>query len=58
MDIRAGDGPGAAIALRAGEDRLLARITRRAVAQMSLEVGQTCFAVLKATTVAPGSIGR
>ncbi len=56
--IHPGDGPGAAIALRAGSDRLLARVTARAVAEMSLRPGTHCFAILKATTVAPGSIGR
>ena len=56
--IHAGDGPGAAIALRAGTDRLLARVTQRAVAELGLAPGVACFAVLKATSVAPGSIGR
>lgn len=55
--INAGEGPGAAIALRAGEDRLLARITQRAVAELALEPGLSCYAVLKATSVAPVSIG-
>lgn len=57
-DIRRGDGPGAAVALRAGDDRLLARITRRAVAELGISPGTKCFAILKATSVAPGSIGR
>jgi molybdate transport system ATP-binding protein len=56
--IHPGDGPGAAIALRAGSDRLLARVTARAVSDMGLAPGMSCFAILKATTVAPGSIGR
>ena len=56
--IHPGDGPGAAIALQAGKDRLLARVTARAVAQMRLQEGMQCYAILKATTVAPGSIGR
>lgn len=56
--IHPGDGPGAAIALRAGSDRLLARVTARAVAEMALTPGMACHAILKATTVAPGSIGR
>lgn len=57
-DIHPGDGPGAAIALRAGSDRLLSRVTARAVAELGLVRGLKCFAILKATTVAPGSIGR
>ena len=56
--IHPGDGPGAAISLQAGEDRLLARVTARAVAELDLAPGVDCFAILKATTVAPGSIGR
>lgn len=57
-DIHPGDGPGAAIALRAGSDRLLSRVTARAVAELGLARGLKCYAILKATTVAPGSIGR
>jgi molybdate transport system ATP-binding protein len=56
--VHPGDGPGAAIALEAGSDRLLARVTARAVRDMGLAAGVACFAILKATTVAPGSIGR
>ncbi len=56
--VHPGDGPGAAIALRAGNDRLLARVTARAVAELRLKPGLHCHAILKATTVAPGSIGR
>lgn len=57
-DIHPGDGPGAAIALIAGQDRLLARVTARAVRDLRLRKGMRCYAILKATTVAPGSIGR
>ncbi len=56
--VHPGDGPGAAIALRAGDDRILARVTARAVAELGLVEGIACYAILKATTVAPGSIGR
>ncbi|WP_299655064.1 molybdenum ABC transporter ATP-binding protein [uncultured Tateyamaria sp.] len=54
--IRAGDGPGAAIALDAGGDALLARVTGRAVQSMGLEEGQSLFAVIKATSVAQSAI--
>jgi len=37
---------------------LLARITRRALAQMQLEVGQEVWAVLKANAVPPSAIAR
>lgn len=57
-DVHPGDGPGAAIVLRAGNDRLLARVTARAVKDMRLHTGMHCYAILKATSVAPGSIGR
>lgn len=56
--VQLGDGPGAAISLRAGKDLLLARITARSAAQMGLVPGMPCHAILKAMTVAPGSIGR
>ncbi|MCX7561184.1 molybdenum ABC transporter ATP-binding protein [Sulfitobacter sp. F26204] len=56
--IQRGDGPGAAVSLRAGKDLLLARITARAVAELGLVIGMPCFAVIKATSVAPVSIGR
>jgi len=54
--IRAGDGPGAAIALDAGGDALLARVTARAVQTMGLREGQSVFAVIKATSVAQSAI--
>ncbi|KIN60307.1 Molybdate ABC transporter, ATP-binding protein [Sulfitobacter noctilucae] len=56
--IHPGEGPGAAIALQAGSDRLIARITARAVTEMALTEGAECYAILKATSVAPESIGR
>jgi molybdate transport system ATP-binding protein len=56
--IHPGDGPGAAISIKAGQDRLLARVTARAVRDMRLHEGMQCYAILKATTVARGSIGR
>jgi molybdate transport system ATP-binding protein len=54
--IRSGDGPGAAIALNAGGDVLLARVTARAVASMGLQEGQRLFAIIKATSVAQNAI--
>lgn len=55
--VRSGEGPGAAVALNAGDDRLLARLTLRAVQDLGLEPGTQCHAIVKATTVARGSIG-
>ena len=54
--IRKGDGPGVALRLIAGQTQLLARITARALYRMALKEGDTVFAVIKASSVAPGSI--
>lgn len=56
--VHHGAGPGAAVALDAGGDRLLARVTARAVQELELREGVDCYAILKATAVAPGDIGR
>lgn len=56
--VHPGGGPGAAITLDAAGQRLLARVTARAVADLDLKPDVDAFAILKATTVAPGSIGR
>jgi molybdate transport system ATP-binding protein len=56
--IRTGDVPGAAISLDAAGDQLLARVTARAVQDLDLSQGVTCFAVIKATSIAATSIGR
>ncbi|MDQ7070869.1 MAG: molybdenum ABC transporter ATP-binding protein [Rhodobacterales bacterium] len=55
-DIRMGDGPGAAISLIVGQDRLLARVTARAVAEMDLKTGMNIYALVKATAVPRGNI--
>jgi molybdate transport system ATP-binding protein len=58
-EIRPGHGPGALVVLSLGEgEQLTARVTRRAVAALGLEPGQTCHAVLKSVAVAPEDIGR
>lgn len=54
--IREGEGPGAAIALDAGGETLLARVTSRAVASMQLHPGKAVFAVIKATSVSQTAI--
>jgi molybdate transport system ATP-binding protein len=56
--IQDGAGPGVAIALQSGEDRLVARITRRSAQALKLAVGLKCFAVIKSVSVAPGNVGR
>jgi len=52
-----GQGPGVAVGLRAGQDALLARVTRRSAARMKLFVGQEIYAIIKATAVGPEDIG-
>lgn len=55
--IREGEGPGAAVALRLGTERLLARVTRRSVRALALAPGTACHVVLKAMSVAPQDVG-
>ncbi len=55
--VHRGDGPGVAVSLRLGEDRLLARITAEAMDELGLAPGTPCHAVLKATAVARADIG-
>lgn len=57
QEVHPGEGPGAAVALQSGDDRLLARVTARAVQQLRLKPGLRCYAILSATTIAPGDIG-
>lgn len=52
-----GDGPGVAVALQAGQTRILARVTKRSCAAMGLKVGDSVFAILKATAIAPADVG-
>ena len=54
--LRQGTGPGMAVALQSGEDRLVARITRRSAFALGLAVGGRCYAVIKSVSVAPGSV--
>lgn len=56
-DIRMGDGPGAMVRLRMGDEVLLARLTRRSVQALDLAPGRAVFAVLKAVSVAQENVG-
>lgn len=56
--INEGRGPGVAVRLQAGEDHLLARVTRRSAGRMGLAVGQQVYAIIKATAVGPEDIGH
>ena len=55
--VSPGRGPGVAVGLRAGQDDLLARITRRSAGRMDLTPGREIYAILKATAVGPEDIG-
>lgn len=55
--LRMGDGPGALVQLRVGDDLLLARITQRSAHALGLAVGTAVFAILKSVSVAPSDIG-
>jgi molybdate transport system ATP-binding protein len=56
-ELRRGDGPGAMVQLRAGNDLLLARITRRSADALGLEPGTEVFAILKSVAVARDDLG-
>lgn len=57
-EIHMGDGPGALVRLRAGDEALLARITRRSALALDLQPGTPVHAVLKAVSVAQENVGR
>lgn len=56
VTLRDGEGPGVIVQLRAGEDLLLARVTRRSATAMALTEGWQGFAVVKSVAVAAGNI--
>ena len=56
-DVRTGEGPGAMVRVRVGEEALLARITQRSARLLGLAPGRAVFAVLKAVSVAQGDVG-
>lgn len=55
--VEQGRGPGVAVGLKAGDDHLLARVTRRSASRLGLKVGQQIYAIIKATAVGPEDIG-
>lgn len=57
-DVSPGRGPGVAVGLRAGQEHLLARVTRRSAGRMNLATGKRLFAIIKATAVGPEDVGR
>jgi molybdate transport system ATP-binding protein len=57
LSLRDGDGPGMIVQLQCGQDRLLARITRRSASVMGLAPGKALFAVIKSVAVARTDVG-
>jgi len=55
-NLRTGEKQGVAVALISGQDRLLARVTTRAVRELGLKEGQTVWAILKASAVPRAAI--
>jgi molybdate transport system ATP-binding protein len=56
-EVRTGSGPGALVALRMGDDTLLARITARSAMVLALHPGDTCHAIVKSVAIAPQDVG-
>lgn len=52
ISLQPGDGPAVLIQLALGEDKILARVTRRAVASLNLQAGDQVYAVLKSMSIA------
>lgn len=57
VTLRSGGGPGVIVQLQCGDDRLLARITRRSADALGLEPGRQVFAVIKSVSVARTDVG-
>lgn len=57
ISLRDGTGPGVIVQLSAGEDRLLARITRRSATALGLTPGDAAFAIVKSVSIARVDIG-
>jgi molybdate transport system ATP-binding protein len=57
MALREGIGPGVIVQMQSGEDRLLARITRRSADAMGLKDGDDVHAVVKSVSIARTDVG-
>jgi molybdate transport system ATP-binding protein len=57
VGIRTGSGPGAIVTVGTEAGVILARVTGRSVARLGLEVGQSCYAVLKTVAISPEDVG-
>lgn len=57
LALRGGTGPGVIVQLQCGQDRLLARITRRSADALELVPGLGVYAVIKSVSIARTDIG-
>ncbi len=55
--LRDGAGPGVIVQMQSGDDRLLARITRRSAEAMHLTAGDKVHAVIKSVSIARTDVG-
>lgn len=55
--IRDGTGPGVIVQMQCGDERLLARITRRSANRMNLKTGDRVHAIIKSVSIARTNIG-
>ncbi|MSU90417.1 molybdenum ABC transporter ATP-binding protein [Rhodobacteraceae bacterium 2CG4] len=55
--VREGEGPGVMVQLRAGQDLLLARITRRSARALGIGEGVDCFGIVKTVAVTRQNVG-
>jgi len=56
-DFHHGQGPGVMVQFRVGETLFLARVTQYSAVKMGLVLGQTVFAIVKASAFDPAGIG-
>lgn len=57
LEVKTGDGPGVIVQLQCGQDRLLARVTRRSMAAMNLKPDMRVHAVVKSVSIARSDVG-
>lgn len=55
--VHIGEGPGALVSLHTAAGTVLARITRRSLAQMALREGAPCYAIVKTVSIAREDVG-
>lgn len=55
--LREGTGPGVVVQASAGDDKILARITRRSAEALEIKPGDTAYAVVKSVSIARVDIG-